>query len=84
MTLDPLLLDVLACPEDKGPLWYVAEEGLLYNPRLRRAYAVRDGIPVMLSDDAGLLAQAEHGPLTALADAGAVVVTGPAAEEGGR
>ena len=36
MALDPLLLEVLACPEDKGPLLYFADEDLLYNPRLRR------------------------------------------------
>ena len=52
MTLDPLLIDVLACPEDKGPLLYFADEDLLYNPRLHRSYEVRDGIPVMLIDEA--------------------------------
>ena len=36
MALDPLLLEVLACPEDKGPLLYFADEDLLYNPRLHR------------------------------------------------
>ncbi|MGH9081627.1 MAG: Trm112 family protein, partial [Acidimicrobiales bacterium] len=48
MTLDPLLIEVLACPEDKGPLLYFSDEDRLYNPRLHRAYEVRDGIPVML------------------------------------
>ena len=52
MTLDPLLIDVLACPEDKGPLLYFADEDRLYNPRLHRSYEVRDGIPVMLIDEA--------------------------------
>ncbi len=46
MALDPMLLEILACPEDKGPLVYFTDEGSLYNPRLRRRYAVRDGIPV--------------------------------------
>jgi uncharacterized protein YbaR (Trm112 family) len=50
MSLDPLLLDLLACPIDKQALLYLAEEGLLYNPRLRRLYYVRDDIPVMLAD----------------------------------
>ncbi len=50
--LDPALLEILACPEDKGPLYYLADEDLLYNPRLRRVYEVRDGIPVMLIDEA--------------------------------
>ena len=41
MTLDPLLIEVLACPEDKGPLLYFADEQLLFNPRLHRTYPVR-------------------------------------------
>jgi uncharacterized protein YbaR (Trm112 family) len=45
MALDHLLLEVLACPEDKGPLLYFADEDRLYNPRLHRSYAVRDDIP---------------------------------------
>jgi len=52
MALDPQLLAILACPEDKGPLYYLDTEDVLYNPRLRRAYPVRDGIPVMLIDEA--------------------------------
>ena len=52
MTLDPKLLEILACPEDKGPLLYFADEDSLYNPRLKRRYAIRDDIPVMLIDEA--------------------------------
>jgi len=52
MALDPRLLAVLACPVDKGPLYYLGDEGGLYNPRLRRRYIVREGIPVMLPDEA--------------------------------
>lgn len=52
MSLDPALLAILACPEDKGPLFYLESESVLYNPRLHRTYAVRDGIPVMLVEDA--------------------------------
>jgi len=51
VTLDATLLAILACPQDKGPLYYVESESLLYNPRLKRGYAVRDGIPVMLIDE---------------------------------
>jgi len=60
MALDPLLLEVLACPEDKGPLLYFEDEDRLYNPRLRRSYEVRDGIPVMLVDEATTVDEAEH------------------------
>ncbi len=60
MALDPLLLEILACPEDKGPLWYIEDEDTLYNPRLRRRYAVRDGIPDMLIEDAETVSDEEH------------------------
>lgn len=49
--LDDKLLDILVCPEDRGPLLLVADE-YLYNPRLRRAYRIEDGIPVLLIDEA--------------------------------
>jgi uncharacterized protein len=76
MTLDPLLIEVLACPEDKGPLLYFADEERLYNPRLHRSYAVRDGIPVMLIDEATGVDDAEHARLLARAEAGEAVETG--------
>ena len=60
MSLDASLLSILACPEDKGALYYVADEELLYNPRLHRAYKVVDGIPVMLIDEAHQVAETEH------------------------
>jgi uncharacterized protein len=60
MALDPKLLEVLACPEDKGPLYYLADEDALYNPRLQRRYVVRDDIPVMLVDEAEPVDGAEH------------------------
>lgn len=69
MALDPLLLDILACPEDKGPLLYFADEDALYNPRLHRRYAIRDGIPVMLIEEAETVSEEEHARLTAKAEA---------------
>ncbi|MBP3947564.1 Trm112 family protein [Corynebacterium sp. Marseille-P3884] len=51
-TLDPQLLDILACPQDKGPLEYLSEEQLLVNRRLGVAYRIDDGIPVLLTDEA--------------------------------
>jgi len=59
MALDAALLQILACPEDKGPLYYLADEALLYNPRLQRVYEVRDDIPVMLIDEAKTVDGAE-------------------------
>lgn len=66
--LDPRLLEILACPEDKGPLLYFPDEARLYNPRLKRSYEVRDGIPVMLVDEATAVDEAEHTRLMAKAE----------------
>ncbi|MCU1345356.1 MAG: hypothetical protein JWL70_1622 [Acidimicrobiia bacterium] len=60
MSLDPKLLEILACPQDKGPLYYLHDEDALYNPRLKRRYAVRDDIPIMLIDEAETVPDAEH------------------------
>ncbi|MGB8859791.1 MAG: Trm112 family protein [Ilumatobacteraceae bacterium] len=70
MALDPRLLAVLACPVDKGPLYYLGDEGGLFNPRLRRRYVVRDGIPVMLPDEAEVVSEAEAEALDARIAAG--------------
>ncbi len=79
MTLDPLLIEVLACPEDKGPLLYFDDEQLLFNSRLHRTYPVRDGIPVMLIDEASSVDAAEDARLVAKAAAGGAVSTSAAA-----
>ena len=60
MTLSADLLSILACPDDKGPLYFVEQESVLYNPRLTRSYDVRDGIPVMLISEATTVAADEH------------------------
>lgn len=69
MALDPKLLEILACPQDKGPLLYFADEDALYNPRLRRRYRVLDGdIPDLLIDDAETVDDAEHARLVERAE----------------
>ena len=75
MALDPQLLDILACPEDKGPLLYFESEDSLYNPRLKRRYAIRDDIPIMLIDEAETVDDAEHDRLLAKADAEGIAPT---------
>ena len=75
MTLDAKLLEILACPEDKGPLLYFEDEQVLYNPRLKRKYEIRDDIPVMLIDEAVTADDAEHARLTAKADADGIKPT---------
>lgn len=63
MALDPKLLEILACPDDKGPLLYFEDESSLYNPRLKRRYPIRDDIPVMLIDEAEAVGDDEHSRL---------------------
>ncbi|MCU1696621.1 MAG: hypothetical protein JWR34_2684 [Mycobacterium sp.] len=48
--LDQRLLDILVCPQDRGPLLLTGD--VLYNPRLRRAYRIEAGVPVLLVDEA--------------------------------
>ncbi|AMO61081.1 Trm112p-like protein [Mycolicibacterium phlei] len=65
--LDAKLLEILVCPQDRGPLLLVDDE-CLYNPRLRRAYRIDDGIPVLLVDEAvDITDDAEHRRLVAAA-----------------
>ncbi|KXB56688.1 hypothetical protein HMPREF3227_00754 [Corynebacterium sp. CMW7794] len=52
MSLDPKLLEVLVCPQDKGPLTYLEDKQVLVNERKGIAYPIEDGIPVMLVDSA--------------------------------
>ena len=75
MALDPKLLSILACPEDKGSLLYFESEHALYNPRLKRRYEIRDDIPVMLPDEATTVDDAEHERLMAKAEADGVPST---------
>jgi uncharacterized protein YbaR (Trm112 family) len=77
MALDPLLLDVLACPVDKGPLLWFEDEEILYNPRLQRSYRVVDGVPVLLVEEGADVGDAEHKRLTAKAEKDGVRATGP-------
>ncbi|OCB38227.1 protein YcaR in KDO2-Lipid A biosynthesis cluster [Mycobacterium malmoense] len=62
--IDDALLSILVCPADRGPLLLVDDE-LLYNPRLRRAYRIEDGIPVLLVDEARDVDDEEHARLMA-------------------
>jgi len=75
--LDQKLLNILVCPEDRGPLLLIGDDEFLYNPRLRRAYRIEDGIPVLLVDEAvAVMDDAEHERLLGLAksaDAGGPV-----------
>jgi uncharacterized protein YbaR (Trm112 family) len=75
MTLDPKLLEILACPEDKGPLLYFADEDALYNPRLKRRYRIQDDIPIMLIDEAETVDDTEDARLRQKAEADGIAPT---------
>jgi uncharacterized protein YbaR (Trm112 family) len=58
--IDEALRSILVCPQDRGSLLLVGDE-CLYNPRLRRAYRIDGGIPVLLIDEAvDVTDDAEH------------------------
>lgn len=50
--VDPRLLEILVCPLTKGPLEYDRLRGELISRRAGLAYPIRDGIPIMLADEA--------------------------------
>lgn len=57
--MDKKLLDILVCPLTKGPLIYDKEKQELVSKSARLAYPIRDGIPVMLEDEARPLTEEE-------------------------
>ncbi|HYH50797.1 MAG TPA: Trm112 family protein [Acidimicrobiia bacterium] len=59
MPLDARLLEILACPDEKGPLYYFESDAFLFCPACRRRYEVRDDIPVMLLDEATVLSPSD-------------------------
>lgn len=63
--IDPKLLEILVCPLTKGPLRYDAERQELVSEQAGLAYPIRDGIPIMLVDEARQLDAAEGGSAAA-------------------
>jgi hypothetical protein len=61
-TVDPKLLEILVCPLTKGPLRYDAQAQELISERAQLAYPIRDGIPIMLVDEARALDDAPDAP----------------------
>ena len=57
--VDPRLLEVLVCPVTRGPLTYDRKAGELVSKSARLAYPVRDGVPVMLPEEARSLDDGE-------------------------
>lgn len=52
MSVDPELLEILVCPNDRGEVTYIEAEQVIVCESCRYRYPVRDGIPVMLIDEA--------------------------------
>ena len=50
--IDPKLLEILVCPLTKGPLEYDSEKQELLSKKARLAYPIRDGIPILLVEEA--------------------------------
>ena len=73
MPLDARLLEILACPDEKGPLYYFepavsgTDGGFLVCPACRRRYEIRDDIPIMLLDEATVLSAGDAEALLARA-----------------
>jgi hypothetical protein len=57
--VDPRLLEVLVCPVTRGPLRYDRARGELVSKGARLAYPIRDGVPIMLPEEARELGQGE-------------------------
>jgi uncharacterized protein YbaR (Trm112 family) len=55
----PKLFEILVCPLTKGPLHYNAEKKELISPHANLAYPIRDGVPIMLADEARVLEEGE-------------------------
>jgi uncharacterized protein YbaR (Trm112 family) len=60
MDVDPKLLEILVCPVTRGPLVYNREKQELVSKQAGLAYPIRDGIPIMLPDEARELSEAER------------------------
>lgn len=58
--MNPKLLEILVCPVTKGPLVYDKQKQELVSKSARLAFPVRDGIPVMLEDEARRLEEHEY------------------------
>ena len=57
--VDPRLLEILVCPLTHGPLSYDRDKAELISKSARLAYPVRDGVPVMLPEEARALGESE-------------------------
>ncbi|MEX0643827.1 MAG: Trm112 family protein [Parvularculaceae bacterium] len=57
--IDPKLLEILVCPQTKSSLVYDRDKGELLSKKALLAYPIRDGVPIMLPEEARVLSEAE-------------------------
>ncbi len=57
--VDPRLLEILVCPVSRGPLDYDRTKSELISRKARLAYPIRDGVPIMLPEEARDLGEGE-------------------------
>jgi uncharacterized protein YbaR (Trm112 family) len=57
--IDPRLLEILVCPMSRGPLVYDRAKQELISRGARLAYPIRDGIPILLADEAREISESE-------------------------
>ena len=57
--IDPKLLEILVCPQTRGPLVYDRERAELLSKKALLAYPIRDGVPIMLAEEARALTDQE-------------------------
>ncbi len=57
--VDPKLLEILVCPQTRGPLVYDREKSELLSKKALLAYPIRDGVPIMLIDEARTISDEE-------------------------
>lgn len=57
--IDPRLLEILVCPVTRGPLEYDRQKSELVSKGARLAYPIRDGVPIMLPEEARALGEGE-------------------------
>lgn len=61
--IDPKLLEILVCPETRGPLVYNRAARELLSKKAGLAFPIRDGVPIMIADEARPLSDAEMAKL---------------------
>lgn len=57
--VDPKLLEILVCPQTRGPLVYDGQKSELLSKKAMLAYPIRDGVPIMLIDEARTISDDE-------------------------